>query len=327
MADESSGPIEGSVQPLQATASGGEGSSVASDGSHPIAIRIAQKLRDSGVGCEIVHPVSTDGTVLQRDRAVIVLAVALLTALAWGYLLWLSAGMDMGGMEMTGLRMIPSGMGLMMPTDMPWRAMEFAFVFAMWTVMMVGMMTPSAAPMFLMYTRVGRQTEAQGRPLTATVWFAAGYFLVWVAFALFATLVQWALERTALLDFTMATTDNVLGGLVFVAAGLYQWTRLNDLCLTECQRPFEFVMRHGGYRRDAPGCVVLGFRHGAYCVGCCWALMALLLVGGVMNVLWIVLLALLAFLERVTSMGRLIARLAGIVLVAGGAWLLSMGMS
>src|SRR5690349_773826 len=125
----------------------------------------------------------------------------------------------------------------------------------------------------------------------------------------------------------MATTDNILGGLIFVAAGLYQWARLNDLCLAECQRPFEFVMRHGGSRRDALGCVVLGFRHGAYCVGCCWALMALLLVGGVMNVLWIVLLALLAFLERVTSMGRLIARLAGIVLVAGGAWLISMGMA
>ena len=305
--------------------------------ARPIAALIAQKLRDSGVGCEIVHPVPTDAAVVRRDRVVIVLAVALLTALAWGYLLWLSAdmnmggmdmgGMDMGGIDMTALRMIPSGMGLMVPAEMPWRAMEFAFVFVMWTVMMVGMMTPSAVPMFLMYARVGRQIEAQGKSLSATLWFAAGYFLVWVAFALFATLMQWALERTALLDFTMASTDNVLGGLVFVAAGLYQWTRLNDLCLAQCQRPFAFVMGHGGYRRDAPGCVMLGLRHGAYCVGCCWALMALLLVGGVMNVLWIVLLALLAFLERVTSMGRLIARLAGIVLVAGGAWLFSMGMS
>ena len=327
MTDERSGPLEGCAQPLQAIVSDGEEPSVAANGSRLTATLIAQKLRDSGVGCEIVHPVPTDAAVLRRDRAVIVLAVALLTALVWGYLLWLSAGLDMDGMDMTGLRMIPSGMGLMMPTDMPWRAMEFAFVFAMWIVMMVGMMTPSAAPMFLMYARIGRQTEARGRPLGATVWFAVGYFLVWIAFALFATLVQWALERTALLDFTMATTDNVLGGLVFVAAGLYQWTRLNDLCLAECQRPFEFVMRHGGYRRDASGCIALGFRHGAYCVGCCWALMALLLVGGVMNVLWIVLLALLAFLERVTSMGRLIVRLAGIVLVAGGVWLFSMGMS
>src|SRR6516165_3550404 len=94
------------------------------------------------------------------------------------------------------------------------------------------------APMFLVYARVGRQTEPHGKSLRATVWFAAGYFLVWVAFALFATLVQWGFERSALLDFTMASTDNVLGGLVFVAAGLYQWTRLNDLCLAQCQRPF-----------------------------------------------------------------------------------------
>jgi predicted metal-binding membrane protein len=103
--------------------------------------------------------------------------------------------------------------------------MEFAFVFAMWVVMMVGMVTPSAAPMILMYARVGRQTEAQGTPLAATVWFSAGYFLVWAAFSLLATLVQWALERAALLDSAMASTSNLLGGLVFVAAGSYQWTR------------------------------------------------------------------------------------------------------
>ena len=106
------------------------------------------------------------------------LAVALLTAFAWSYLLWLSADMHMGGINMTGLQMIPSGIGLMMPADMPWRALEFAFVFAMWIVMMVGMMTPSAAPMFLMYARVGRPTEPHGKSLRATVWFAAGYFLV-----------------------------------------------------------------------------------------------------------------------------------------------------
>jgi predicted metal-binding membrane protein len=231
----------------------------------------------------------------------------------------------MGGMEMDGFRMIPSGMGLMMPADMPWRAMEFALVFAMWIIMMVGMMTPSAVPMILMYARVGRQAE--GAPLTATVWFAAGYFLVWSGFALLATLVQWAFERTALLDSAMASTNNVVGGLLFIAAGSYQWTRLKEACLTQCQTPFAFLMRHGGFRCDVPGSLVLGFRHGAYCVGCCWALMTLLLVGGVMNVLWIALLALLIVLEKVTPLGRVIAYLAGIALVAGGAWLLSMGMS
>src|ERR1700746_263234 len=102
----------------------------------------------------------------------------------------------------------------MAPANAPWRAVEFAFVFAMWTVMMVGMMTPSAAPMILMYARVGRQTEPQGTPPTAQVWFVAGYCLAWAAFALLATLVQWALERTGLLDSAMASTNNVLGGIV-----------------------------------------------------------------------------------------------------------------
>ena len=315
MSDESSNGAKGRVP------------SLADEGELLTAALVATKLRAAGIGCEIVNLVPAKTAVLRRDRIVVVLALALLTTLAWSYLLWLSAHMDMGGMDMSGFRMIPSGMGDILPAHMPWPAMEFAFVFAMWTVMMVGMMTPSTAPMLLMYARVGRQTEAQGRPLAATVWFAIGYFLVWVPFALLATLLQWALERSALLDFTMASRDNVLGGLLFVVAGLYQWTRLNDLCLAQCQKPFEFVMRHGGYRGDAPGCVMLGLRHGAYCVGCCWTLMALLLVGGVMNVLWIVLLALFAFLERVTSMGRLIAHLAGIVLVGAGAWLFAMGMS
>jgi predicted metal-binding membrane protein len=297
------------------------------DGGRLTAAFIATKIRDVGLECEVVNLEPVETVVLKRDRIIVILAVAFLTASVWSHLLWLSTDMSMGGMDMAGLRMIPSGMGLMMPADMPWQAMEFALVFAMWTVMMVGMMTPSAAPMFLMYARVGRQTKARSRPLTATVWFAIGYFFVWIVFSLFATLVQWALERSTLLDFTMATTSSVLGGFVFVVAGLYQWTRLNELCLAECQRPFAFLMRHGGYRRDAWGSITLGLRHGAYCVGCCWALIALLLVGGVMNMLWIALLALFAFLERVTSMGRLLPRLTGVVLIVSGAWLFAMGMA
>jgi predicted metal-binding membrane protein len=292
-----------------------------------LAAIVAKKLRDAGVGCEIVNLVPVKAAVLRRDRIVVLLALVLLTALAWSYLMWLSTDMDMGGMDMTGIRMIPSGMGLMMPANMPWRAMEFAFVFAMWIAMMVGMMTPSAVPMFLMYARVGRQTETKSRPLAATVWFAAGYFIVWIAFELLATLVQWAFERTVLLDFTMATTSTVVGSLLFVAAGSYQWTRLKDVCLTQCQTPFAFLMRQGGFRGDAPGSLVLGVRHGAYCVGCCWALMALLLVGGVMSVLWIVLLALLILLEKVAPFGRQIALLAGLVFIAAGMWLFSMGVS
>src|SRR5262249_29656600 len=164
----------------------------------------------------------TDGTletVLRRDRLVVAGALAVLVALAWGYVLWLAADMDMGGMDMTGFRMIPAGMGLMAPANAPWRAIEFSFVFAMWAVMMVGMMAPSAAPMILMYARVGRQENAAGKPFAATGWFAAGYFLVWIGFSLMATFAQWAVERAALLDARMASASSVLGGIVLIAAG------------------------------------------------------------------------------------------------------------
>ena len=173
---------------------------MASEDADRIAARIAQKLRDAGGSAILYPPTTTTLGALRRDRVVIVVSLTLLAALAWSYLLWLSVDMGMGGMDMTGFRIIPSSMGHTVPAHTPWRAMEFAFVFAMWTVMMVSMMTPSTMPMILMYARVGRYAESTGTPLVATVWFVAGYFLVWVAFALLATLVQWALGRTALLD-------------------------------------------------------------------------------------------------------------------------------
>ncbi len=265
---------------------------------------------------------STLETVLRRDRLVVAGALGAIVALAWGYVLWLAADMDMVGMDMTGFRMIPAGMGIMAPANAPWGAIELVLVFAMWAVMMVGMMAPSAAPMILMYARVGRQGKAAGKPLAATGWFAAGYFLAWIGFSLAATLVQWAVERAALLDSRMASASSVLGGIVLIAAGVYQWTPLKDVCLAQCQTPFQLLMRHGGFRGDLPGCLQLGLRHGVYCVGCCWALMALLFVGGVMNVLWIALLALLVLLEKLTPLGRWVARAAGVACIAGGAWML-----
>ena len=109
---------------------------------------------------------------------------------------------------------------------------------------------------------------------------------------------------------------------MLIAAGVYQWTPLKDVCLAQCQTPFQFLMRHGGFRTDLQGCLLLGLQHGAYCVGCCWVLMALLFVGGVMNVLWIALLALLVLLEKLTLIGRWIARAAGIACITAGAWML-----
>ena len=133
-------------------------------------------------------------------------------------------------------------------------------MFAMWVVMMVGMMAPSAAPMILMYARVGRQGKAAGKPFAATGWFAAGYFLAWIGFSLAATLVQWVFERAALLDSRMASASNVLGGIVLIAAGVYQWTPLKDVCLVQCQTPFQFLVRYGGFRGDVPA-VAAGAPH------------------------------------------------------------------
>jgi predicted metal-binding membrane protein len=265
---------------------------------------------------------STLETVLRRDRWVIGGAIGIIVALAWGYVLWLANDMDMGGMDMTGFRMIPAGIGIMLPASEPWRAIEFAYVFLMWAVMMVGMMGPSAAPMILMYARVGRQGKARGKPFAATGWFAAGYLLAWGGFSLAATFFQWVIERAALLDSQMAIASNLLGAVVLIAAGVYQWTPLKDVCLAQCQTPFQFLLRHGGFRDHLRGCLLLGLRHGGYCVGCCWILMALLFVGGVMNVLWIAPLALLVLLEKLTLFGRWIARAAGIACVTAGAWLL-----
>jgi len=165
---------------------------------------------------------STLEAVLRRDRLIVAGALGIIIALAWGYVLWLANDMDMGGMDMTGFRMIPAGMGIMLPATAPWKAIEFAYVFAMWAVMMVGMMAPSAAPMILMYARVGRQGKAEGKPFAATGWFATGYFLTWIGFSLVATLVQWAIERATLLDSRMASASSVLGGIVLIARATHR---------------------------------------------------------------------------------------------------------
>jgi predicted metal-binding membrane protein len=262
-------------------------------------------------------------TLLRRDRLIVASALVLIAALAWAYMLWLAADMSMGGMEMRGFRMVPAGLGIMAPAAAPWSGVEFALVFVMWAVMMVGMMAPSAAPMILLYARAGRQQQISGKPFAATGWFAAGYFLAWAGFSLAATLVQWLLERAALLDARMASSNVLLGAAVLIATGIYQWLPIKDRCLAQCQSPIRFLMTHGGFRSTVRGCLRLGFLHGTYCVGCCWILMAILFVVGVMNVLWIAGLAVLVLLEKLTPRGRWVGRVAGVGCLVAGVWMAS----
>jgi predicted metal-binding membrane protein len=267
--------------------------------------------------------------VLRRDRAVVVAALFVVLAISWAYILWLAVEMaampampvDAPMAEMPGMDMGAA----MEPGFRPWSAVDFAFTFAMWAVMMVGMMTPSVAPMLLLYANVGRKAREGRAPFASTGWFLAGYLLIWVAFSLAATAAQWLLAYLALLSPTMATTHRVLGAALLVAAGLYQFTPLKQVCLRQCRTPMAFLATHGGFRSDPFGALRLGARHGVYCLGCCWALMALLFVGGIMNVLWLAGIAILILLEKTAPLGQWIPRLSGLLLIVAGAWLLVAG--
>jgi len=248
--------------------------------------------------------------VLRRDRTVVMTAIVVIAVLAWAYVLWLAIDMamptspmpagasgDMAAMDMSNMDMGGMDMGAAVaPGFRAWAPADFAFIFTMWAVMMVGMMTPSVAPLLLLYAGIGRKAQADGRPIASTGWFFAGYLTVWIVFSIAATVAQWLLGRLALLDPSMATDSTILGGLVLIAAGLYQWTPIKGVCLRQCQGPIGFLMSHGGFRSAPVGAIRLGVDHGLYCLGCCWALMALLFVGGVMNILWIACIAILVLL-------------------------------
>jgi len=196
-------------------------------------------------------------------------------------------------------------------------------MFLMWTVMMVGMMTPSVAPMLLLYSRVARHADERAQPFAPTGWFAAGYLLAWVMFSAAATLLQWLLEQGALMTPAMALASRPMAAAVLVAAGVYQWTPFKDACLGQCRAPFQFIQSRGGFRSDRRGSLRLGVEHGAFCIGCCWMLMLLLFLVGVMNLLWIAALAALVLGEKAFRGGRHLARAAGVVFILAGIGLIA----
>lgn len=243
--------------------------------------------------------------------------------LAWGYTLWLADLMRMPGMDTPALRMDANPLApAMIPQLQPWSTAEFALMLAMWAIMMMGMMTPSAAPMVLLYARVGRQAAPGSRVIGGTGWFFGGYLAAWSLFSLAATICQWALERAALLTGSMMLAGEQLGAAVLLAAGCYQFTPLKQACLSHCQSPLVFIQRHGGFRRTEGGALALGLRHGAYCIGCCWTLMLLLFVAGIMNAVWLAALAAFVLLEKLLPGTKLPSYLAGAALIAGAVWML-----
>src|SRR5436305_3466803 len=251
---------------------------------------------------------------LRHDRAVVLGSLALVVALAWAWLL-VGAGIDMEEMDMgAGQRMLMRrdgslGSGLV--------------VFAMWAVMMAAMMLPSVAPVTLLVANIARQRAAKGGAFGAgTALFVLGYLVVWVGFAGLATLLQWGLDEAGLLSDTMALANRLVAAAVLVAAGVYQITPLKEACLRHCRSPLDFLLFH--WREGGLAALKSGVGHGAYCLGCCWMLMALLFVGGIMNLAWIAAIALLVLIEKTLPGGSWMGRVVGAVLVAWGAVALAM---
>ncbi len=242
---------------------------------------------------------------LRRDRLLVVLGLVAVIIAAWAYLL---AGAGMSMHEMNGM--------LMPMRSEPWTIGYAALVLAMWAVMMAAMMLPSAAPMILFYGTIARARRARGELAVGSGVFAGGYLVVWAAFSLAAVGFQFGAEQAALLSPMMEMTSIGLSGALLIAAGVYQWTPLKQACLRRCRSPLEFVMTQ--WREGIRGAFTMGLKHGAYCLGCCWLLMLLLFVGGVMNFAWIAGLALFVLVEKLAPAGHWIGRAAGVGLIVWG---------
>ena len=242
---------------------------------------------------------------LRRDRTVVICALLGVVVLSWLYLLG-GAGMSMH--EMGGMLM-PMRKG-------PWTLGYAGIVLVMWAVMMAAMMLPSAAPMLLLFTTISRRNDERVSAASRTSYFGLGYIAVWASFSGVAVILQYGLEQLSLVSPMMETTSVVFASAILIGAGIYQFTPLKRTCLRACRSPLEFLTAH--WRAGTPGAFRMGVHHGAYCLGCCWVMMLLLFVGGVMNLAWVGGIALYVLIEKVAPAGEWISRGVGLVLVLWG---------
>lgn len=239
----------------------------------------------------------------RRDFIAIIASLGGITLLAWLYLLKMASEMPMSD----------SMSAMQIPT---WDLSYFAAMFLMWAVMMLGMMLPSVTPMVLIYAGVARKSKAQGTPVGPTGAFVSGYIAMWSIFSLLATMTQWGLAQAALLSPMMVSNRVELGAGLLIAAGIYQWLPIKEKCLDHCRSPVHFISRH--WRPGGIGAFKMGLSHGAFCLGCCWVLMTLLFVGGVMNLLWIAAITLFVLFEKVLPFGPAGGRVMGLLMITTG---------
>jgi predicted metal-binding membrane protein len=263
------------------------------------------------------HASAQDGHVgaarLHGERVVVVLSVGLAALLSWLYLIALADAMDAmaEGRPSAFMRLMPMGR---------WGAFEVALGFAMWASMMVAMMLPTAMPMVLSFHGLVRRRLDGRTAIGRTGGFVLGYVMAWTFFSAVATALQWCFHAVAAVTDQMVSSSPLLDSILFLIAGGWQLMPAKKLCLFKCRSPLAFLVME--WRDGLKGAVRMGLRHGAYCTGCCWALMALLFVVGVMNLAWIALLSLLALCEKLAPHGEVIARISGLALCGAGLWLL-----
>jgi predicted metal-binding membrane protein len=245
---------------------------------------------------------------LRRDRWVILTGLGGITTAAWLYLALgvqpMSAGMSEGSMA-----------GAMVHVQ-PWAAAELAPRLLMWAVMMVAMMVPTAVPMTLVYAAVARKAAREDHPVAPTFVFVAGYLAIWVLFSATATAAQSGLDQLALLSSAMSSSSQLLGGGLLIAAGIYELTPYKHACLAHCRAPAHFISHK--WRRGFPGAFHMGLELGVYCLGCCWILMGLLFVGGLMNLFWVAAIAAFILLEKTLPLAGTGARVAGTAMIVVG---------
>jgi predicted metal-binding membrane protein len=243
----------------------------------------------------------------RRDRLVISICTLIVVAIAWLYLVHLDHQMS-SSMQYDKM-MAEMGM------EKSWTAADVFFTFTMWAVMMVGMMAGTVAPVLLLFAAAHAGRD-EGRAPAPVLMFGLGYLALWVGFSAGAALVQWGLHQAALLSPAMTASSPRLSGAILIAAGAYQLTSWKSSCLRQCRSPLGFLMAN--WRDGTFGAMQMGLRHGAYCLGCCWALMCLLFVVGVMNLVWVAVLTGFVLIEKIGPAGATVARVAGAVMIVAG---------
>ncbi len=248
-----------------------------------------------------------------RDHLIVYSAMLAICLAAWSYMAYM--GWAMLHMDVVDMWMPPRA------GTRSWQLYDFWMLFVMWAVMMIAMMTPSVLPMVSLYVTVTRSKKSKGQAYTPTIVFLCGYLIAWILFSIIISFVQYPLHITGLLNPMMDSRSYLLSGIILLLAGIYQWTPWKDACLELCRSPLHYLMT--SWREGHWGAIRMGIHHGIYCIGCCWALMAVMFAVGVMNVMWMLVIAFFVLAEKISPVSAKPVRLAsGLALISwGGFWL------